>query len=94
MSLHSIDHIDDNVSDRAYKGYHIDEAGEVTEFYDHRDEEPSVANIPPSSYQPPPTQTNGYHRHAPTESGVSRARRHKDAGNKIDITSVAFGWFI
>ena len=82
MSVHSVDHTDDEVSDRAYKGYHIDQTGEVTEFYDHRSKEPNIPSQPPSSYRPPPSGSNGYHGYAPTERTVHPIRKkRKDAGN-------------
>ena len=84
MSVHSIDHTDDEISDHAYKGYHIDQTGEVTEFYDHRNDEPSASSQPPSSYRPPVAPSNGYTNSVPTERSVHpMKRRRKDAGNVL-----------
>ena len=84
MSVHSIDHIDDEISDRAYKGYHIDNEGEVTEFYDHRDEDTAASSQATSAFYPPqvpPPPSNGYSQSAPTERTVIPVRRKpKDAG--------------
>ena len=60
MSVYSVDHNDDRISDPAYKGYNIDQSGEVTEYYDHRDEDPAPSSYTPSSFHQPLVPANGH----------------------------------
>lgn len=78
MSLHSLDH-DSVLTDQGYKGYHIDKAGEVTEFYDHRDEEPAPSSIV-TARQP---LVNG--SSVPKSAPAKRRVRYRDAGKKMYI---------
>ena len=65
MSVHSLNELDDS-----YKGYKIDENGGVTEIYDHRENEstvaPSSARVPLVHQRPPtttvPPSSTGYPR--------------------------------
>ena len=83
MSVYSIDHNDDEVSDKGYKGYHIDKQGEVTEFYDHRNEEGAPSSCREVSHHQPLIASNGYKTpaiHSERTAPVVRVRN--DAGNE------------
>nr|CAB3250603.1 neuronal membrane glycoprotein M6-a [Phallusia mammillata] len=74
MSIHSLDH-DSVLTDRGYKGYHIDKTGEVTEFYDHRSEEPPPSSIV-TARQPLVNGSSAVKSAAPAKRRV----RYRDAG--------------
>jgi len=74
MSIHSLDH-SSVAAGNGYKGYHIDDKGEVTEFYDHRSEETAPSSV--ASARQPLVNGTGY----TSEDRPPRRRvKHRDAG--------------
>ncbi|CAK8696953.1 unnamed protein product [Clavelina lepadiformis] len=81
MSVHSIDHTDSEVTNRSYKGYHIDTEGKVTEFYDHRDDEGAASSVAMSQPSRPLVNTNGNVSNVATSrSPAQRKVRYRNAG--------------